>query len=158
MVLKLFILCALLAVFYQDLKTRSVYWFWFPLLAVSCGLLHYKNTMVELFLATILINFSFISMLLLVVYGYSKFKLKVTLKSVLGLGDILLFIALIFSFSTISFIIIFIFALIFSLILHLITKRASINKTVPLAGYMSLFFAITYTAHWLGYIHSIYTI
>jgi len=51
-----------------------------------------------------------------------------------------------------------VFSLIFSLILHLFLSRNSTLKTVPLAGYMSLFFACVYTSNWFGLINSVYTI
>jgi len=96
--------------------------------------------------------------LLLVVYIYSKFKLKTALKNTFGMGDILLFLGLAFSFSSISFVVLFVFALVFSLVLHLFLKKKSSYDTVPLAGYMSLFFMIAYATHWLGGIPHIYSI
>ena len=148
----------LLSIFYQDLKERMVYWPLFLLVAISCGFLHYKNTYFEIFTISVLMNLVFISILLGVVYLYSNFKLKVGLNESIGIGDILLFVALSFSFSTISFIVIFVFSLIFSLALHLILKKRMTNKTVALAGNMSLFFALTYISYWLGFINSVYNI
>ena len=145
-----------LVVLYQDTKERQVYWFLFPLIGICCGYLYYSQTLTELFIVSILINGLFVFVLLFVVYIYSRLKLKASIFNSIGLGDILLFFGLVFTFSSVSFIIIFICALIFSLILHLFLKRN--NSTVPLAGYISLFFGLTYAAYWLGIINSVYSI
>jgi len=158
LLIKLLLIIVLIVIFIQDIKERQVFWFLFPTLGICAGVLFYKNVFPELVLPTLLANFCLVLFLILVVYLYSRYKLKVTLKDTFGLGDILFFIAITFSFSSISFIILFVFALIFSLILHLFLNNRSKFNTVPLAGYMSLFFAFTYTAHWLGLINAVYTI
>jgi len=145
-------------VFLQDIKERLVYWFLFPIIAICSGVLLYKSMFLEVFYTTVVINLIFILLLLTVVFLYSKIKLKTSMKNTFGFGDILLFFALIFSFSSVSFLILFVFGLVFSLLIHLVIKRNSKHKTVPLAGYLSLFFAITYLSHWLGFIPSVYTI
>jgi hypothetical protein len=85
-------------------------------------------------------------------------KLKTKVSDVFGLGDVLLFIGLIFSFSTISFLVIFVFSLAFALFVHLIIKQYSKFPSVPLAGYISLFFGIAYLSHWAGITSSLYTL
>ncbi len=147
-----------LSIFYQDVKERKVYWFFFPILAIVCGILHYNNVLPELFFMSTIINLTFVSILLLILLLYSRYKLKIKFSDAFGLGDVLLFIALSFAFSSVSFLILFISSLIFSLMLHFILKTNSKNKTVPLAGYMSLFFGIAYLGYWLGFINSVYTI
>lgn len=142
------------AILYQDVKERLVYWFLFPIVALGIGWLFFSNTLPELFLASIIANLMFVSALLLVAFLYSKIKLKMKFDQVIGLGDILFFLAACFSFSTLSFLVVFISALIFSLILHLSVKNK--KQSVPLAGYMSLFFGLTYLGHWSGIIHSVY--
>lgn len=143
-------------VLYQDVNERQVHWFLFPLVGLCCAFLYYSETLTELFISAILINGAFTFLLLFVVYLYSRLKLKTSFFNSIGLGDILLFFGLTFTFSSISFIIIFICALVFSLMLHLVTKKEP--TTVPLAGYMSLFFGLTYMAYWLGIINSVYSI
>jgi len=145
-------------VFFQDIKERQVYWFLFPVIAICTGILLYNNLLTEVFFMTLLINISFVLILLGVVYLYSKFKLKTGLSQTFGLGDGLLFFALAFTFSSISFITLFVFGLIFSLAIHLVLKRKSKYKTVPLAGYISLFFVICYMSYWAGILKSVYTI
>lgn len=142
----------------QDIKERKVYWFLFPIIALCSSVLLYQNTFWELFYATILINLAFVCVLIGVVFLYSKLKLKTALSSTFGLGDGLLFLALIFSFSSVSFFILFVFGLVFSLVLHLFLKRKTKQETVPLAGYLSLFFVIAYVSHWVGILNAVYTI
>lgn len=143
-------------VFYQDHKERQVHWFLFPLIGLCCGFLYFSETITELFVTSILINAAFVFLLLFLVYIYSRFKLKASFFDSIGLGDILLFFGLAFAFSSVSFIVIFICSLIFSLILYVVTKKNT--STVPLAGYMSLFFGLTYIAYWFGFINSVYSI
>ena len=156
-VLKIILTLLLIAICIQDIKDREVYWFLFPLTVILAGILLFKNSSAGLFLTTIGINLSFVSILLLSIWLYSSLKLKQSLFEVFGSGDLLLFLALIFSFSSISFFIIFVFGLVFSLTLHLIIKKNSKHTTVPLAGYLSLFFAISYLSQWSGIINTLYT-
>lgn len=145
-------------IFIQDIKERQVYWFLFPVTGLLCALLFYYSTLPELFYLSIKYNFIFIFLLVLIISLYAKFKLKTSIFKTIGLGDLLLFLTLSSSFSTISFIIIFISSLIFSLALHLVSSKKQKLLTVPLAGYMSLFFLITYMVHWSGYVDLVYTI
>jgi len=148
----------LFSIFYKDLKERKVYWFFFPIIALLSGILHCDNVMLESFFLSTIINLTFISILLLVILLYSKYKLKMKFSDTFGLGDVLLFIALSFTFTSVSFLVLFISALIFSLLLHFIVKNNQKNKTVPLAGYMSLFFGLAYLGYWFGIINAVYTI
>lgn len=139
------------------MKERKVYWFLFPLIGLLSGILLFQNTEKAIVISTILINFLYVSFLLCVILLYAKLKLKTSFTNVFGIGDLLLFLALTLTFSSISFIILLVFSLIFSLIIHLIFKEQK-KLTVPLAGYMSLFFAITYITHWLGFLPTLYYI
>ncbi len=157
-IIKIILIVALIMVFIQDRKDRKVYWFLFPFIAFASGVLLYNSILPELFYMSIIINVLFIIILIAVVFLYSKFKLRTTITDTFGLGDGLMFIALAFTFSSISFIILFVFGLIFSLMIHVIFKNKSRYNTVPLAGYLSLFFMITYISYWLGITPNIYTI
>lgn len=145
-------------IFYQDVKERQVYWFLFPVVALCVAFLFFMETLPELFLTSILLNFFFVFILLAIVFLYARYKLKTKFYNTIGLGDVLLFIALIFTCATISFIIILPAALIFSLLLHLFISKNRSNTTVPLAGYISVFFGITFLSFWFGFINSIYQI
>jgi len=84
--------------------------------------------------------------------------MRVHIKETIGMGDVLLFFALTCTFSLISFITLFVFSLVLSLLLHLVLSKREIQKTVPLAGYMSLFFAISYLANWSELITNLYSL
>jgi hypothetical protein len=155
---KIVLIMSLIMVFYQDLKERQVYWFLFPIIAICSGVLLYNTMFIELFFTTIIINILFIIILLSVVFIYSKLKLKTQISNTFGLGDGLLFFTLAFTFSSVSFLILFVFGLVFSLLIHIAIKKKSEFTTVPLAGYLSLFFSIAYLSHWAGIIKSVYLI
>ncbi len=156
--IKIILITSLLIVFWQDLKVREVYWFLFPIVAFTSGTLLFSKMFSELFYITLVINISFVLILILVIFIYSKIKLKSSIEKVFGLGDGLIFLALAFTFSSVSFLILFIFGLIFSLILHLVLKNKSEYTSVPLAGYLSLFFSISYISHWSGLLKTVYIV
>ncbi|MDB9954020.1 hypothetical protein OAD49_00475 [Flavobacteriaceae bacterium] len=156
-ILKLILLSAFVSVVYQDLKDRSVYWFLFPAIGICAGTLFFKETSVGFFLEAILLNLLFIGLLLGVIFLYTTYKLKMKLSDAFGLGDGLLFVALVFSFAQLTFMIVFVFGLVGSLLLHLVLKKYK-SEFVPLAGYMSVFFALAYGAHWMGFLTTVYTL
>lgn len=156
--LKIVLILTFLLIFYQDSKERLVWWFLFPLISIACGTLYVLETSIELFLFSILFNGIFIIILLLILFLYSKFKIKIHIKEAIGLGDVLLFFALTCTFSLVSFITLFVFSLILSLLIHIVLSKRKVEKTVPLAGYMSLFFAISYIAYWSGLITNLYSL
>ncbi|WP_456442530.1 hypothetical protein [Psychroserpens sp.] len=157
-IIKLLLIVTLVFITYQDTKERLVYWFLFPLLGLIVGVLFYTQTLPELFLASVLINLIVVCLFYLVIVLHSFFILKKSFSQVIGMGDILMFFFLIFTFSSVSFIITFIGAIFFSYMIHLLLKKNSKNETVPLAGYMSIFYSITYIAFWSGAIDSLYSI
>jgi hypothetical protein len=54
--------------------------------------------------------------------------------------------------------VLFVFGLIFSLLIHIVIKKNSKFNTVPLAGYLCLFFTIAFIGQWSGIIQSLYSI
>ncbi len=157
--LKILVLLVFGYIFYQDTKEREIYWFLLPLVALCTGGLYYLNTVPELFITTTVFNVSFILILLAVIAVYTKLKMRLHLLQTLGLGDILLFLALTVSFPTVSFIIIFLSALIFALVVHLIGSRHQKTPiSVPLAGYMSLYYTIIYSIQWSKVSINLYTL
>lgn len=156
--IKALLLMTLIYVAYQDIKERQVYWILIVLAGLLFGYLHFKNTLTELFLTSVVMNMIFVCFLFIVVYLYSRFKLKISFNEAFGTGDILFFIALAFTFSTVSFLVVFIFSLFFSIVLQIVLQQRQKHSTVPLAGYMSLFFIITYIAQWSGVITNLYSI
>lgn len=148
LLIKTFLFVTFIGVFLQDLKERHVYLLFFIPLTFCTSYLHYKNTTIAIFFKSLIINLGFITLLLSCIYLYSKYKLKTSIKNSFGLGDALFFIAISPAFYPFIFIFLFVFSLIFSLTLHLLLKKHSTRNTVPLAGYMSLFFCIVYLIEW----------
>lgn len=155
---KVILIISFVIVFWQDVKSREVYWFLFPIIGICSGLLYFFNTMPELFLIAFFMNLFFVSILLLVIHLYSRYKLKSSFRASIGSGDIFLFFALSVSFSSVSFITCFILSLCFALVLHLFFNKSYNTKTVPLAGYISLFFSLIYMGSWTGLINFLYII
>lgn len=157
-ILKIILLLAFGLILYQDIKERQVFWFLFPLIALCAGMLFYFGTVPELFYMAVLLNVGFVILLLLAVFLYGRLKLKTAFARVFGLGDVLFFFAVCCSFSTVSFIVVFCSALVFSLVLHLLVSKNQTSETVPLAGYMGLFFGLVYLGSWFGLVQSVYQI
>ncbi|WP_298507499.1 hypothetical protein [uncultured Kordia sp.] len=147
-----------MVIFYQDIKERSVYWFLFPIVACAAGYLYFMNTFFDLFWRTIAVNLGIIMLILIVLQTYTKFKLKTSLQKVFGLGDALFFLGLCVAFPIASFIIFFVFSLLFSLLLHVVLKNKIQETSVPLAGYMSVFFIGIYIMHWTALLPNMYSV
>lgn len=156
-ILKLLLLAVFSLIFFQDYKDRTVYWFLYPIMGILVLILQIQIIPIDVALINSGFNLLFILFLLVFCYLYARIKLKKSLlQSVLGLGDVLFFIGISFSFSIVSFLVLFVFSLVFSLLLHLVLQHKQTEKTVPLAGYMSLFFAAVYSVGFLYDFHFLY--
>ncbi|QLE02034.1 hypothetical protein HX109_10885 [Galbibacter sp. BG1] len=58
-----------------------------------------------------------------------------------GLGDVFILFVVAFGFPTYAFLILLSLAILFALACHFLLKANYVFKTIPLAGYLSLFFA-----------------
>ncbi|RXG11480.1 hypothetical protein DSM03_11611 [Leeuwenhoekiella aestuarii] len=148
----------LFSIFLQDLRHRLVYWFLFPIVGIAFGILHITETGYFQFLISIAINMTVIGILLLVIYLYAKIIMKRAFFETIGLGDLLLFIALAFSFSPATFMILFVFSILFSLLFYLIILKNNKTQTIPLAGTISLFFSLILLINWIGFYDTLYLI
>lgn len=107
-------------------------------LSIQSLKINFLTILIETFL-----NIIIVVVIISVGWLYSNFILKKKfLGESIGGGDLFLFIALCFCFPTISFIVFFVISLLYSLLIHFIIKKR--DTTVPLAGYMSLFFMLIY--------------
>lgn len=139
------IILVLLIIFWQDYKQRLVTWLLYPLSGILAYLINFGNVGHLTASINSIVNLCFVSVMLLITYMYSKIVMKKKfINESMGSGDVLLLIFLCFSFATFSFIVLLILSLIFSLALHIAIKNNTKEKTVPLAGYISLFFAVVY--------------
>lgn len=141
--LKTILIVLFFTVLYQDFKDRLVYWFLYPLIGVLAFSIQFLIVPINSIMLNIISNLALVLFLLLVCYLYARVR-KLDFANSFGLGDVLFFVFICFTFSIISFIVLFIFSLIFSLLAHFVLSKNSNDKTVPLAGYMSLFFGTVY--------------
>lgn len=149
LVLKIGSLLSLLAITHQDFKERKVSLYLFLLAIIFVSLLYYRNTNLNEFLINIVINFTVVIFIIGILLSYSWFKLKQPLFEVFGLGDLLFFLVLAFSFPIPSFIILFVSSLLFSLVIFLLIKPKMKNESVPLAGLQAIFLVLIFSANWL---------
>lgn len=142
MLIDLFIVILLVCIFIQDWKDRAVYWFIFPLLAVS-GIIkaHLSGSLHGALYAEWLMSFAFLVMNTLFLLFYIKIKKKSgfsQLSQYIGLGDLLFFVTLVFFGTFLHFIVFYTGSLAGALILWLILKKYSRYEHVPLAGLQAL--------------------
>lgn len=155
LILKLCIVLSFSVIAYQDIRERTFYWLFLPILGVSAGILHFKLIMPEVFSLYLAMNLLLTTVLLLVIFIYAKFKLHETFLHVFALGDVLFLLVMSLAFPTVSFLVLLVFGLIFSLSIHLLVKKHAKHPTVPLAGYLSLFYLLVYIGHWTGLINTL---
>ncbi len=141
--LKLLLIFVFLVVLYQDFKNRLVYWFLYPTIGILAFIIQLNNLPIEIALYNLGFNLLFVGIILSISLVYLRFR-NLNFKSTIGLGDVLFFVFITTTFSIVSFIVLFVFSLVFSLILHLVLNYKKEKSTVPLAGYMSLFFGGIY--------------
>ncbi|SNR15446.1 conserved membrane protein of unknown function [Tenacibaculum jejuense] len=148
----------LITIFFEDFKERKVHVFLLLTFVLLGGIVFYQNTFLELYLLSITLNFSFLLFLILCLWGYTKFKLKLPFFSAIGLGDLLFFTGLAVAFPTINFLILFVSSLLFSLLLFVIMKSRMKYKTVPLAGFQAIFLFLILLLNLMFDIVNLYTI
>ena len=147
-------LIVLLTIFLQDVKERKVYWFLFPLAAAALAWLNFQQLGLSLFSIHSAINLGIISMIMVILFLYAHLKMRRSLREVFGLGDLLFFVAISFALPSVSFIVLFVGSILFSGVLHLVRRHQ--ERTVPLAGYMALFFACCLIVNETGLFQNIY--
>ena len=128
-------------IFIQDLKYRQIH-ILLPILLLGIGLFQYfymEQPFIDLIYST-----AFLTTTLLGGYLYIIIKNRQVInpfKSIIGIGDIFYFIAILPFFSTKNYILYFITGMFFSLLGFLVLKAFSNTiKTVPLAGLLALYF------------------
>lgn len=145
LIFKLILLLILGIIVYEDVTSRMVHWILFPMVLLLVGSTHLEHSTRWFFLINSSMNILVISTIILILFIYAKVILKKPfLNTSFGLGDLLFFYAISVAFPTVTFIILFVFSLIFSLVLHVFRSRKAIDATIPLAGYMALFFVIVF--------------
>lgn len=137
------VLIPLAFIIYEDFKYRAIHWWWL----VFITLLGIYGMQISL--KSVCYNILFIISQILIINTYFSIKHKEIINitnTYLGLGDILFFISIAFYFMPVDYIHFHIYALVFTLLISSISIYTQpLNgklKTIPLAGYMSIFFCL----------------
>ncbi len=129
----------LIIIIWQDLKQRAIHVSLPFFLFLIALVINFFTDHLDYMMSLKNIGFVVINILGLVLYYSVKNKSIVNpIDSMIGLGDILFFIAITPLFDLKSYILFFIVGMLFSLILHIIVNTIKKQKTVPLAGYLAL--------------------
>lgn len=140
-------------IFFQDVKSRSVYWIFFPILSGLLLILHFESSDQSWTWRDILFNIGFFaSQLGLVILYFSIRNKKLTniTTGLLGLGDVLFILSIAFYLSIFNFLFFYITSLMAVLLLWLIWQSAASVKSrhIPLAGLQALLFAVFLLGGW----------
>tara|TARA_R110002020_G_scaffold103640_3_gene242833 strand:- start:11668 stop:12159 length:492 start_codon:yes stop_codon:yes gene_type:complete len=157
-IIKVLLSICLIWIFLQDLIERTAWNFFLFFIIPSGSFLFYKSTQLEYYLYSVLANSITLVIVGIVIWMIAKIVMRKRVVETIGPGDVLFFIFMAMSFPVIAFIVITVFALAFSLVLHYAFQRLKkeYDKTVPLAGFMSLFILFIYSLHWSGMYPNLY--
>lgn len=173
LILKIGLMASLLAIFYQDLKERAVYTWVLIVGVIAFAGLHLAKVNWTSFWITVVINTGILLLILSILFFYIKWRLPDTqFFKAIAIGDLVFLIGLALGFSTVSFVTLLVFGLVFSFIIHQLaqarfSKKQDVSNpklsegmkaTVPLAGYLALFFTGVMLVHWLGFYEQLYLI
>ncbi|MCF8715538.1 prepilin peptidase [Joostella atrarenae] len=139
LVYSVLIICFLI-IFYQDIQKRLIHIVLPITIGVFTVFLNFKK--VDFWHQMVWINsFLLLNFLVLIIYYSLKNKRLVNIfKSQIGIGDLLIFIAVSPLFNYSNYLLFFITSLLFSLVLFFFFKNRYKNgQTIPLAGYLSIF-------------------
>ena len=140
----LIILCfCLIAVFIQDWKYRRIH-IVLPLLIFSLSIILISLKSIVL-IKIIILNIVFFLITLSILMIYMSVKSKKFLnpfQHYFGLGDLLFYVAISPLFLVKNYILFFILSLLFAILMQFGLKKIIKEKTVPLAGFASLFLFI----------------
>jgi len=181
--LQIILIISLAIIFYQDHKERMVFWWLFPVVAIGFAGLHIKTVGIQQFIIHSTFTLGIVIILFTVLSLYIKWRLGTfDFRSVIGLGDVLMLTALALGFPPVSFSTLLVFGLLFALVMHQLLKRlqtselstsfkdeqyrfsrkrnmtTQLKNTVPLAGYLSLFFGGVLLVHWMDIYPNLYLI
>lgn len=127
-------------VFWQDIKSRAIWWF-LPLMIFVSGIF-VRSSIVEY--VDILWNVFFVGGMMILLAGYVRIRFGKRINEFaryFALGDVLMLLAITPFFPFGTFVYIFTFGTCFSLLAHIVASIFKAQKTVPYAGYLSLFIA-----------------
>ncbi len=133
----------LVGISYQDIRSRQIHIFLLSILLLNTIILNHLTNGLSYIDTVKIVGFVLINIIgLFIYYSLKSRKLINPIDKFLGLGDIIFLIAVSPLFTLNKFILFFITGLLFSLFTHLIIKNFSEKKTIPLAGYLSIYLLI----------------
>ncbi len=137
------------AILFQDFKHRLVSLWILIAFGVICVASVLYTGGIKILLVNVLSTVVYLGVLWLMIklYLFLKFKKnKVIINELLGSADVLVILFIGLTFNLIGLIYFFCFAFIFSLVGHLMSlslNKTSIHKTIPLAGFMVIFYIVS---------------
>ncbi len=154
LLLKILILAVLLMIFFQDIKDRTVFWFWFPWLAILFIALRLSHH--QLFAEVwqpALINCTFLIFQFLIVsiyFSIKKRRLVNLMDGFFGWGDILFLLCTACYLSMLNFLFFYVASLLAALVIWLLWQAISKekNKHIPLAGFQAIVFTVFLATDW----------
>lgn len=126
---------------YQDIKYRHIH-IGLPILVFVVSIYMNKD-IIALFdglKSVVFIGINFIS--IVAYFSIKKSKFQNPFKQHIGIGDLVFLIAVIPLFSFRNYMLFFISGMILSLVLYAVFQNKSEQKTIPLAGYLSLYIIV----------------
>jgi hypothetical protein len=154
LLLKILAILILLLIFFQDWKSRAVYWFLFPaLIFLLMGIRFLQPFVLTEIGHSTLMNIGFIVVQLCTLTLYFSFRNKKWINitaQLLGLGDILFLLSIACYLSVLNFLFFYTASLIIVLLVWLSWNWSSKekNKFIPLAGFQSLIFILFLASDW----------
>ncbi len=156
LLIKLAALLILLLIFVQDVLSRSVYWFLFPLLVLTLFVIRLQVQSIAVIAPVVGINLGFLTLQFFLLTAYFSLKngkwVNIT-DQLLGPGDLLFLGTIAFYLSALNYLFFYISSLLLVLSFWLIWQQLSRKKDtpIPLAGLQSLLFALVLCAGWWLY-------
>ena len=151
--LKIITIVVLVQLVVQDLRSRSVYWFLFPLLVIFLISIRVRYETWSQLEQPTLINICFLLLQLTILTAYFSLKNRKWInlsKQLLGSGDIFFLLSIAFYLSVLNYLFFYITSLIVILSSWLIfqIKKEKKSRYIPLAGLQALLFAVFLALDW----------
>ncbi|MDB5008365.1 MAG: hypothetical protein JWP45_2758 [Mucilaginibacter sp.] len=153
LLLKITILIILLLLFIQDISSRSVYWFLFPVLIICLVIVRAQSQSLTELWQPVLINIGFVTLQLVILTLYFSFKNKRWVNitdQLLGIGDVLFLLSIAFYLSALNYLFFYITSLVAVLSFWLVFQSLTEKKSdhIPLAGLQGLIFGVFLAGEW----------
>ena len=141
--INIFLVIILIWITYQDIRNRHVHVFLLIALFSAAVIINYFSNNLNYFEALKIVGFVLLNMVGLTIYFSLKSrKLINPIDKFLGLGDVIFLISITPIFTLKRYMAYFITGLLFSLLVHMLFKNFVTDKTVPLAGYLSIYLIV----------------